>query len=128
MHFLCSTIGGQLGPLTFHLGHFGIGPKQNEQTAKFDLRKVLNFVKAKDNSGAEMSMSGAKELNETIDILHTETYGSVSMVIVKGKAEEIMEKIKYTNPLICDILPLTLEEVFIYELGGMGYEFENIIL
>jgi len=69
-----------------------------------------------------------KVLNEAIDILHTETYGSVSMVIVKGKAEEVMEKIKYTNPLICDILPLTLEEVFIYELGGMGYEFENIIL
>lgn len=67
-------------------------------------------------------------LNEALTILHYEKFGSVSMIIVKGKSEEIIEKINYTNPLVCDILPLTLEEVFIYELGGMGYEFENIIL
>lgn len=69
-----------------------------------------------------------KVLNEALDILHYEQFGSVSMIIVKGKSEEILTKIGYTKPLICDILPLTLEEVFIYELGGMGYEFENIIL
>ena len=40
----------------------------------------------------------------------------------------IKKAINEHNPLICDVLPLTLEEVFIYELGGLGYEFENIIL
>lgn len=69
-----------------------------------------------------------KALADTIEILHREQFGSVSMVIVKGKAEEILEKIRYSKPLVCDMLPLTLEEVFIYELGGLGYEFENIIL
>jgi ABC-2 type transport system ATP-binding protein len=32
------------------------------------------------------------------------------------------------EPLFMDMLPLSLEEIFIYELGGLGYEFENIIL
>ena len=50
------------------------------------------------------------------------------MLIVRGNSDEILKNINYAKPLICDILPLTLEEVFIYELGGMGYEFENIIL
>jgi len=67
-------------------------------------------------------------LKDTVEILHHEQFGSVHMIIVKGKSEEILNRIKYAKPLICDILPLTLEEIFIYELGGMGYEFENIIL
>ncbi len=67
-------------------------------------------------------------LKSSLDILHTEQFGSVYMLIVKGNSEEILKNIGYTSPLICDILPLTLEEVFIYELGGLGYEFENIIL
>ena len=47
--------------------------------------------------------------------------------VISGRYE-IIEKIGYAKPLICDILPLTLEEIFIYELGGLGNEFENIIL
>ena len=58
----------------------------------------------------------------------TESIGRVHMLIVKGEVEEIKAKFKQYSPIICDILPLSLEEVFIYELGGMGYEFENIIL
>lgn len=69
-----------------------------------------------------------EELRFKIDILHTESIGRVHMVIVRGDANLIKDKIKQFNPIISDILPLTLEEVFIYELGGMGYEFENIIL
>lgn len=69
-----------------------------------------------------------EELRFRIDILHTESVGRVHMVIVRGDGDVIEEKIKEFNPIICDVLPLTLEEVFIYELGGMGYEFESIIL
>lgn len=67
-------------------------------------------------------------LRDSLEILHTEQYGSVIMLIVRGNTDEILKNVKYAKPIICDILPLTLEEVFIYELGGMGYEFENIIL
>ena len=65
---------------------------------------------------------------EKMDILDKSGFGSVSLYIVKGESQEIMETISGFNPCVCDILPLTLEEVFIYELGGMGYEFETILL
>lgn len=68
------------------------------------------------------------EIFDKINVLHTESIGRVHMMIAKGNGEEIKAKIKEYNPIICDLLPLSLEEVFIYELGGLGYEFENIIL
>lgn len=69
-----------------------------------------------------------QELLNKLEILHSSEFGSVTTMIVKGNAEEIKELVSSYKPLILDILPLTLEEVFIYELGGMGYEFENILL
>ena len=69
-----------------------------------------------------------EEIYGEIDVLHTESIGRVHMMIVRGNSDEIKAKMKKYNPIICDLLPLTLEEVFIYELGGLGYEFENIIL
>ena len=69
-----------------------------------------------------------EDLSKKIDILHRSEFGSVVTLIAKGGAEKLKETISAYKPLILDILPLTLEEVFIYELGGMGYEFENIIL
>ena len=69
-----------------------------------------------------------QELLNKLEILHSTEFGSVTTMIVKGNSEKIKELASSYNPLILDILPLTLEEVFIYELGGMGYEFENILL
>ncbi len=69
-----------------------------------------------------------QELLNKLEILHSTEFGSVTTMIVKGNSEEIKELASSYKPLILDILPLTLEEVFIYELGGMGYEFENILL
>ena len=68
------------------------------------------------------------ELKNNLEILHSSTFGSVNLLIVKGSIEKIKETIDQYNPLILDILPLSLEEVFIYELGGMGYEFKNLII
>ena len=68
------------------------------------------------------------DIGNKVAILHTESIGRVHMIIVKGDSEEVKDRLKIYNPIICDVLPLSLEEVFIYELGGMGYEFENIIL
>lgn len=68
------------------------------------------------------------ELENTLDILRKEQFGTVWSLVVRGDPAGIREIIAAHKPLVCDILPLTLEEVFIYELGGMGYEIENIIL
>ncbi len=66
-------------------------------------------------------------LKAEIPVLKESKMGSVSLLIVRGTAEEIKEKAEKYNPVIMDILPLTLEEVFIYELGGMGYVVKNVI-
>ena len=67
-------------------------------------------------------------LETKLEILNKTSFGSVNMLIVKGDADDVLSTVKEYNPVVCDILPLTLEEVFIYELGGMGYEFETILL
>ena len=53
-----------------------------------------------------------------LNILHREKRGSVDVIIVRGDIKEISDAIDRTKPVICDILPLTLEEIFIYEIGG----------
>lgn len=68
------------------------------------------------------------EFDNSFDILHKEEFGSVKQYIIRGDMDEITEKAKNFNPILLDLLPLSLEEVFIYELGGMGYELKNEIL
>jgi ABC-2 type transport system ATP-binding protein len=69
-----------------------------------------------------------EKISQELEILHTSRIGSVSCLIIKGDTEKVKETIYATSPAIFDIIPLTLEEVFIYELGGMGYEFENSLI
>jgi ABC-2 type transport system ATP-binding protein len=49
--------------------------------------------------------------------------GSVANMIVNGDREETIEKFRAMNPIVLDVLPLTLEEVFTYEMEALGYEF-----
>ena len=68
-----------------------------------------------------------KILFEDFDILSFKKTGSVATIIIKdndGKSKNKLEKMK---PLILDYLPLTLEEVFIYEMEALGYEFNKFI-
>lgn len=61
-------------------------------------------------------------------LLHREQVGSVISMIVRGKRENVVSLVEETRPAILDVLPLTLEEIFIYELGEMGYEIQNILI
>ncbi len=62
-----------------------------------------------------------------LNILHSETRGSVDLLIIKNDKEFVKKTLKSANPLIFDMLPLTLEEIFIYEMGGDNYEIKDII-
>jgi ABC-2 type transport system ATP-binding protein len=55
-----------------------------------------------------------------IDIIHYEKRGnsSIEMLIIRGAEDEAVAKVKALNPLICEVLPLTLDEIFIYETEG----------
>ncbi|MGY4690667.1 ABC transporter ATP-binding protein [Salibacterium sp. K-3] len=63
-----------------------------------------------------------------LNILHEEKRGSVYLLIVRGNRREIEKHIRPYEPLVFDLLPLTLEEIFIYEMGGIGYEIESVLL
>lgn len=63
---------------------------------------------------------------EGTDILHFVKRGSVSNIIVRGDKAEIVARFNALHPVILDILPLTLEEVFTYEVEALGYDFSAI--
>ncbi|MGE7602165.1 ABC transporter ATP-binding protein [Peribacillus sp. NPDC097675] len=63
-----------------------------------------------------------------INILNKERRGSVIVCIVKGKESDIKEHFNQFQPEIFDMLPLTLEEIFIYEMGDIGYAIQNNII
>ena len=68
-----------------------------------------------------------KEDFKGIDILSFKKVGSIITLVIKDEkktSRKILEKMK---PVILDYLPLTLEEIFIYEMEVLGYEFEEII-
>lgn len=77
----------------------------------------------------QISLKG--EFNEDIfkdvEPVSFKKVGSVATMIFKGNQEEIEEKLKEKSPLILDFLPLTLEEIFIYEMEVIGYEFNDVI-
>ncbi len=65
---------------------------------------------------------------EGLEILHTSASGRLNTLVVRGTPEEVQAKVAACNPAYFDILPLSLEEIFIYELGGVNYEVKNILL
>lgn len=66
-------------------------------------------------------------LKDEIDILFHEKRGSIDVIIARGEKSNVTQKLNEYNPVIMDMLPLTLEEIFIYEMGDIGYEIKNII-
>ena len=54
--------------------------------------------------------------------------GRVYTLIVKGDPKEALEYLEQKNPTVVDVLPLTLEEIFIYEMGGVDYEVKDFLL
>ncbi len=60
-----------------------------------------------------------------LNIVSFDKQGSVSNLIVRGNREESRAAIERMNPLLLEILPLTLEEVFIYEMEALGYVFDE---
>ena len=63
-----------------------------------------------------------------LNILHRSHVGRVYTYILRGKREEITAQMSVTMPLFMEAIPLTLEEIFIYELGGADYAVRDIVL
>lgn len=76
----------------------------------------------------QLALPDGTELPEGLDILHKSVSGRLQSLIVSGKQEELLARVAAVNPLFVDAVPLSLEEIFIYELGGADYEVKDIIL
>lgn len=70
---------------------------------------------------------GMPSLPKEFEILHMSNTGRVYTLIVKGNPEDAKKVLKAANPMLIDVLPLTLEEIFIYEMGGVNYEIKDIL-
>lgn len=68
------------------------------------------------------------ELPNGMDILHRTQAGRVHTLIIRGEQDMIRTQIASLGPILLDVLPLTLEEIFIYELGGAEYEVKDILI
>ena len=64
---------------------------------------------------------------EGMPLLHFSKKGSVANMIARGDREELVARLKAMNPLLLDVLPLTLEEVFTYEMEALGYAFHDVL-
>ena len=73
--------------------------------------------------------AGMPKLPEDFEVLHMSNIGRVYTMIVRGNPNQAAEAIRTDRDdmAIIDILPLTLEEIFIYEMGGLGYEVKDIL-
>ena len=67
-----------------------------------------------------------KELEKELQVLKVQRQGSLLMITARGTRSAIMEKIQAKNPLFMEVLPLTLEEIFISETEVAGYEIKNL--
>ena len=76
----------------------------------------------------QLALADGTELPEGLDILHRSVTGRLQQLILRGDAEEVTNKLSTVQPLFIDVLPLSLEEIFIYELGGAEHEIKNILV
>ena len=71
---------------------------------------------------------GMTEVPADLPVLHASKVGRIHTLIMRMNAEEATAKLAVYNPLLVDAVPLTLEEIFIYELGGADYAVKDIVL
>lgn len=62
-----------------------------------------------------------------LTVLHYDKRGSILNLVVRNEEAQIYEQLEYLQPMILDLLPLTLEELFIYELEDKGYAVRNLL-
>ena len=93
-----------------------------------DHGKMLLEKSLADMQGATHKVQLVGDIPADMEVLHQSSSGRMQTFIIRGDAEDIRSRITATNPAYFDMLPLSLEEIFIYELGGVNYEIKNIVV
>ncbi|MGN8967147.1 ABC transporter ATP-binding protein [Intestinimonas sp. HCP28S3_D6] len=68
------------------------------------------------------------KLPDDLEVLHVSQVGRIHTLIVRGNATDVTNRLAVYAPILMEALPLTLEEIFIYELGGEDYAVRDVIL
>lgn len=76
----------------------------------------------------QLALPEGAAIPDYMDVLHRSSTGRLQTIIIKGSSEEVANQLSTCQPLFMDLLPLSLEEIFIYELGGEHYEVKDILL
>ena len=93
-----------------------------------DHGKMLLERSLADMQGNIVKLQIVGDIPERLEVLHESASGRLQTIIVRGKAADVEAAVQAMDPAYYDILPLSLEEIFIYELGGVNYEVKNIVL
>ena len=81
-------------------------------------------------TGAEKSFVSAEfsQVPADLPVLHVSRVGRIHTLIMRMNAQEAAARLAVYDPMLVDAVPLTLEEIFIYELGGADYAVKDIVL
>lgn len=109
---ICDTVG------ILHLGKVLL--QRDLDDLKGDIHKV-QMAFEEENANLDFSALPIK-------IMKSNHVGRVHSFVIRGKEEEIERVFADYQPMFIDFIPLSLEEIFIYEIGGEGYEIQNILL
>ena len=93
-----------------------------------DHGKMLLERSLADMQGNTVKLQIVGETPQGLNILHESSSGRLNTLIVRGTAHEVEQAVAAVKPAYFDVLPLSLEEIFIYELGGVNYEVKNIVI
>ena len=93
-----------------------------------DHGKMLLERSLADMQGNTVKLQIVGDTPEGLNVLHESTSGRLKTLVIRGTADEVTAKAKTVGAAYFDVLPLSLEEIFIYELGGVNYEVKNIVL
>ena len=93
-----------------------------------DHGKMLLERSLADMQGSTVKVQMVGQTPGNLDVLHETVSGRLKTLVVRGSAETVTKIVAAAKPDYFDVLPLSLEEIFIYELGGENYEVKNIIL
>lgn len=81
-----------------------------------------------DMQGGTVKLQIVGEAPQGCQVLHESRSGRLNTFILRGSYQQVQEKCQRMNPPYFDVLPLSLEEIFIYELGGVKYEIKENVL
>ena len=91
-------------------------------------RKMLLERSLADMQGSTVKLQIVGDTPPGLNVLHESASGRLKTLVVRGSAEEVAARASAAAPTYFDVLPLSLEEIFIYELGGADYEIKDILL